>query len=183
MCTELIFQGVYRACISGCVQSLYFRVYTELTFQGVYRAYISECTDLVFQGVYRAYISGCIKSLYFRVYTDLVFQSVQSLYFRKNGITFFLNAILYLIVRFRTAIFFDTSESFFLKILKVNSDFICLKGVILELKMFHWAVLLDVLLLKEIQLTQPALPYDYKCFADGYSICVRNIQNRLLYTR
>ena len=30
---------------------------------------------------------------------------------------------------------------------------------------------------REIQLTRPALSYDYACFADGYSI--RNIQNRL----
>ena len=29
----------------------------------------------------------------------------------------------------------------------------------------------------EIQLTRPALQYVYKCFADGYSICIRNIQN------
>ena len=35
---------------------------------------------------------------------------------------------------------------------------------------------------REIPLTRPALPYDYTCFADGYSICIRNIQNRLLYT-
>ena len=36
---------------------------------------------------------------------------------------------------------------------------------------------------REKQLTRPALPYDYACFADEYSICLRNIQNRLLYTR
>ena len=34
----------------------------------------------------------------------------------------------------------------------------------------------------EIQLTRAALPYVYACFADGYSICIRNIQSRLLYT-
>ena len=34
----------------------------------------------------------------------------------------------------------------------------------------------------EIQLKRLALQYDYTCFADGYSICIRNIQNRLLYT-
>ena len=28
---------------------------------------------------------------------------------------------------------------------------------------------------REIQLTRFALPYDYTCFADGYSICIRNI--------
>ena len=36
---------------------------------------------------------------------------------------------------------------------------------------------------REIKLTRPTLTYDYTCFADGYSICKRNIQNRLLYTR
>ena len=36
---------------------------------------------------------------------------------------------------------------------------------------------------REIQLTRPALPYDYSCFADGYSIWIRNIQNRLSYSR
>ena len=35
---------------------------------------------------------------------------------------------------------------------------------------------------REIKLMRFALPYDYACFADGYSICIRNIQNRLLYT-
>ena len=28
---------------------------------------------------------------------------------------------------------------------------------------------------REIQQTRPALPYDYACFADGHSICIRNI--------
>ena len=89
MYTELVFQGVYRACISGGIQSLYFRVNTDLLFQGVSRA--------------------CISGIKWENF-------------------FLINAILYLIERFLTAIFFDTSESFFLKILKVNSDFICEKG-------------------------------------------------------
>ena len=36
---------------------------------------------------------------------------------------------------------------------------------------------------REIQLTRFTLPYDYACFADGYYICIKHIQNRLLYTR
>ena len=36
---------------------------------------------------------------------------------------------------------------------------------------------------REIQLTWPALPHAYACFADGCSIFIRNIQNRLLYLR
>ena len=51
----------------------------------------------------------------------------------------------------------------------------------------HWFILDQTKLLRighchqgvwnrrEIQLTRPALPYDYTCFADGYSICIRNI--------
>ena len=35
---------------------------------------------------------------------------------------------------------------------------------------------------REIKLMWFAIPYDYACFADGYSICIRNIQNMLLYT-
>ena len=34
---------------------------------------------------------------------------------------------------------------------------------------------------REIQLTRPALPYDYTCFADGYFICVRNICQMYIY--
>ena len=36
---------------------------------------------------------------------------------------------------------------------------------------------------REIQLTRFALPYDYTCFADGTSICIWNIYNRLMYTQ